>query len=228
VSSELNRAGPLVHSLLRAAGIDHGFGVRDGAPPAGLVVPRQVHGVAVAEVVAGRAEPGEADAILSMDPEIPVGIVTADCVPVLAACRSGAAVVAIHAGWRGLAAGVVEAGVAALTSRVAPGEELIAVIGPHIGQCCYEVDEPVLGPLRDRFGGELDRSLEPSRSPGRFMLELARLVDLALERSGLPASNRGLLRDVCTFCSPSRFPSYRRDGDLAGRIVHHIRPRRSS
>ena len=72
-----------------------------------MVRPRQVHGIRVAVPQDGCAEPDEADAIVSTERSHPVGIVTADCVPVLAASRNGEAVAAIHAGWRGLAAGVV-------------------------------------------------------------------------------------------------------------------------
>ena len=106
--------GGIRHPLLTAIGVDHGFGLRDGTAQADVVSPRQVHGAVVARLRAGVAEPLEADAIVSSIPAIPVGIVTADCVPVLVAGAGGTVVAAIHAGWRGLAAGVVERGVAAL------------------------------------------------------------------------------------------------------------------
>src|SRR5262245_7368384 len=126
------------HPLLRACGVRHGFGTRGDEPPAGLLRPRQVHGAAVA-----RAQdcPGgvEADAVVAATAGPPIGVVTADCVPILAASADGRAVAAIHAGWRGLAAGVIGAGIDALR-RAAPRAALRAVIGPHIGLCCYEID----------------------------------------------------------------------------------------
>jgi YfiH family protein len=191
------------------------------------VQPRQVHGTAVAIGWRGRPQPAEADAIVSGDPDYPVGIVTADCVPVLACTSGGRFVVAIHAGWRGLAAGVVERGVRALTERSGTDLPVTAVVGPCIGPCCYEVDEPVLSALRPRFSTELDAALEPSK-PGHWMLDLGRLVELDLARAGVPASSRACIPDACTFCNPQRFHSYRRDGARAGRLLHHIRARRSS
>jgi YfiH family protein len=215
------------HALLDAAGVEHAFGDRQSAGPADVVQPRQVHGTAVALGWRGRAEPAEADAIVSGDPDYPVGIVTADCVPVLACAADGRFVAAIHAGWRGLAAGVVERGVRALTERSGSDLPVSAVIGPCIGPCCYEVDEPVLRALRARFSGDLDAALAPSRS-GHWMLDLARLVDRDLSRAGVPESSRGRIPDACTFCNPQRFHSYRRDGSRAGRLLHHVRARRSS
>ncbi len=214
----------LRHPLLEEIGVVHGFGLRDGTAPRLLVRPRQVHGVGVAAVRDGSAHPAEADAIVSGEPGVPVGIVTADCVPVLAASRDGAAVLAIHAGWRGLAAGVVEQGIAALQARSPAGTRLRAVVGPHIGACCYEVDEPVVVPLRVRFGAGLDAALRPAEAgrPGHWMLDLASLVAVELQRMGISDTDRGVVPDSCTACQPERFHSYRRDGERAGRLVHHI------
>jgi hypothetical protein len=227
-------ATDLRHPLLEAVGVAHGFGMRDTPPPARVVRPQQVHGSVVARLVEGEAIPSVADAILSSDPACPVGVVTADCVPVLACSRDGAVVAAIHAGWRGLAAGVIGAGIAALRAESAPAAELVAVVGPHIGACCYEVDAPVIAPLRTRFGPDLDPAVCAVRA-GHWMLDLGRLAQLELARSGIGASERGSLQDACTFCNPARFHSYRRDGARSGRLLHHIRaseraagPKRSS
>jgi hypothetical protein len=113
---------------------------------------------------------------------------------VLAASRDGAAVLAIHAGWRGLAAGVVEQGIAALQARSPAGTRLRAVVGPHIGACCYEVDEPVVVPLRVRFGAGLDAALRPAEAgrPGHWMLDLASLVAVELQRMGISDTDRGV------------------------------------
>lgn len=217
--------GFLRHPLLAAAGVEHGFGTRVALTPAGLLRPRQVHGVALARAGAdGRLDTADADAVVSHRPGIAVGIVTADCVPVLAATESGRAVVAIHAGWRGLAAGVVAAGLAALRAYTEPGEGVLAVIGPRIGSCCYEVDGPVMDPLRARFGPEADEASTGSR-PGHCKLDLGRLVALDLARSAVESQLVGVLEDVCTACGVGRFHSYRRDGAKAGRLVHYVGPR---
>jgi YfiH family protein len=206
------------HPLLRACGVRHGFGTRGDAEPPGLLRPRQVHGARVAR--AQECAPGiDADAVVARDPAYPVGVVTADCVPVLAASADGRAVAAIHAGWRGLAAGVIEAGIDALR-REAPRQELRAAIGPHIGGCCYEIDAPVLDALR-HFDADLDAATTASR-PGHHQLDLGTLARSALVRAGVSPDAIGALERSCTFCDAQRFHSYRRDGARAGRLVHWI------
>lgn len=212
------------HELLSERGVPHLFGLRDSVEPRGVVRPRQVHGSCVALLQRGEAVPVAADAIVSHDPGAPVGIVTADCVPILACCDSGEVVAAIHAGWRGLAAGVVERGIAVLREQAPSRSSLQAVIGPHIGACCYEVDEPVLGPLRARFGAQLSIALAES-APGRWLLDLAAVVAIALERSGIQGDALGRVPAACTFCEPERFHSYRRDGSRAGRLLHRVAAR---
>lgn len=197
--------------------VPHGFGTRADPEPAGLVRPRQVHGCAVARVHAAAAEPREADAIVAARPGAPVGVVTADCVPLLLVSGDGAWVAAVHAGWRGLAAGVVEAGVAAL--RAAGARDVRAALGPSIGACCYEVDEPVLAPLRARYGRALEAAVRDAR-PGHAHLDLARLAGHALEAAGVAEVGRAAL--ACTRCDARRFHSYRRDGPRSGRLVHWV------
>ncbi len=212
----------LQHALLLGCGVAHGFGVRGVRGPDGLVKPRQVHGAAVAEVCAnGRLEPEEADAVVTTRAGLSVAVVTADCVPILACSDDASAVAAIHAGWRGLAQGVVTAGIAALRRCAKPGVRLVAALGPHIGACCYEVDAPVIDSLRVRFGEQLERALEPTR-PGYGRLDLGGLVRSALRESGIDDDSQGGLEDTCTGCDAERFHSYRRDGPSAGRLVHFV------
>jgi YfiH family protein len=206
------------HQVLRACGVDHGFGTRGDAAPAGLVRPRQVHGARVAsaqECAAGV----DADAVIATAASEAIGVVTADCVPILAAGADGRAVAAIHAGWRGLAAGVIAAGIDALR-RASPGSPLRAVIGPHIGPCCYEIDAPVLDALR-YFDADLDAATTPSR-PGHRRLDLGALARSALIRAGVSPGEIGAIPGACTSCDARRFHSYRRDGPRAGRLVHWI------
>jgi len=217
---------PLASALLTRAGVRHGFGVRGAPAPRGLVRPVQVHGTRAARVEAPDARPGEADALVCARPGIPVGVATADCVPVLAASDDGLAVAAIHAGWRGLAAGVVESGVSALReAAVGPRTRVVAAVGPHIGPCCYEVDGPVVDALRPRFGASLDAALRATR-PGHARLDLFALAAAALAGCGVGA---GAMERVggCTRCDPERFHSYRRDGARAGRLLHFAAARPS-
>lgn len=214
--------GFLRHPLLDALGVAHGFGTRAGAPPAGLLRPVQVHGARVAVIArAGPAPtaPGEADAVVSARSGLPVGVVTADCVPVLLATPSGV-VGAVHAGWRGLAAGVVGRALEALAALAEDAAAAVAVIGPHVLRDCYEVDAPVVDALA-RFGPLRDAALVASR-PGHWRLDLARLVRADLETGGIAAARIADLPGACTVCDAERFHSHRRDGAGAGRLHHWV------
>jgi len=215
-------AAPLRHALLSGAGIEHAFGVRGAPGPADVRRPLQVHGArVVADGECAAEPPARADAVVSTHRGVAVGVVTADCVPILAAGADGRAVAAIHAGWRGLAQGVIEAGIGALAARAA-GARILAAIGPHVGPCCYEVDEPVLAALAGRYAHALDAALLPSR-PGHARLDLGCLARLALAAAGVEDDAIGALPGACTACDAQRFHSYRRDGQRAGRLLHHVR-----
>ncbi len=211
----------LRHPLIEACGIQHEFGLRGRQEPPGVRRPKQVHGTLVVDADDCSMDlPPEADAIISSTPGLPIAVVTADCVPVLVAARDGRLVAAIHAGWRGLAAGVIEAGIRGMERSGVVPSELVAVVGPHIGRCCYEVDAPVVQALDQRFGSRLGPALEAVR-PGHDMLDLGLLAREELLGLGLaPAAVAQL--DACTHCDPERFHSYRRDGPRSGRLVHSI------
>jgi purine-nucleoside/S-methyl-5'-thioadenosine phosphorylase / adenosine deaminase len=190
------------------------------ADPAAWNSLHQVHGARVAVVgTAGRgagAPPGEvrgrgpgrggegaritADAAVTTEPGAVLSVLTADCGPVALAAPGGAGVV--HAGWRGVGAGVVEAAVSRL-GEIAGGP-LRAVIGPCIRPCCYEFGADDLEPLRRRLGPEVAGQ---TRS-GSLALDLPRAIALALERAGVDdVTDLG----ICTACSAGHF-SHRRDG----------------
>ena len=212
----------LCDPVLEWAGVVHGFGERGAQAPDLTVFPRQVHGISVVRGEALRgADAVQADAIVSTTPGLGVGIVTADCVPNLVASADGSRVAAIHAGWRGLAAGVIEAGIEAL--ELSSGL-LLAAVGPAARGCCYEVDEPVAEALAGPYSGLLDDLLVPSR-PGRYQLDLPGLAARVLRRIGLAGDRIGVSQMLCTICTPGpRFESVRRDGGRAGRLRHFIRP----
>jgi YfiH family protein len=214
------------HPLFESIGVVHGFGTRESSAPPEVLRPVQVHGVEVLRIdTDDRISSGiaaEADAIVSRSPGQSIAIATADCLPVLASCESGTAVAAIHAGWRGLAKGVVEAGIEALRSISASGEPIRAVIGPHIGQCCYEIDEPVLEATTLRFGEEAVARASIETTRGHARLSLAALAHSELDRAGVPPDLRDTVAHSCTSCDIRRFHSFRRDGARAGRMVHFI------
>jgi YfiH family protein len=212
----------LTHPLLSDAGVAHGFGQLGSPQPAGVIRPVQQHGREVAFVRdGGDTGLGNADAVVSTLARVPVGVMTADCVPVLMAMDGGRVVAAVHAGWRGIAAGVVPDAFEAVVRFAVHGRRVTAVIGPHIGSCCYEVDSPVIEPLRVRFAELLDAALTPV-SVDHSMLDLGALVRLDLVRAGVRSVDVGSFPEACTCCDAERFHSHRRDGTRAGRLLHWI------
>lgn len=212
----------LTHPLLAKIGVAHGFGELGAPQPAEVIRPVQQHGSEVAVVgEGGRIDPGEADVVVSTLPGVAVGVMTADCVPVLIAMDGGRVVAAVHAGWRGIAAGVMPSALEAMSRFAARPGSARAVIGPHIGPCCYEVDAPVIERLRVRFSKLVD-SVKTPVSPGHWMLDLGALVRLELVRSRVKRANLGSFPDACTCCDAARFHSHRRDGARAGRLLHWI------
>lgn len=175
-------------------------------PVAGL---QQVHS---ARVVAARPGIcGEGDALWTDRPGLALSVVTADCVPVVLAGpgESGPRVAAVHAGWRGIVAGVVPRTVEAL--GVAP-DAVEAWVGPAIGACCYEVGEEVAAEVAEVAG---TGCVVPAAAiGGRPHLDLPGAVRAQLEEAGVRAP-RIVVR--CTRCDGERLWSYRRAGKRAGR-----------
>ena len=160
----------------------------------------QVHGVVVAPASPGRVV--EADASWTSTPGIACTVMTADCLPALFCNRAGTRVAAAHAGWRGLAAGVLEA--TATSLNVEP-QEILVWLGPAIGPTAFEVG----GEVREVFVQDLPQSAAafvPSINPGRFMADIYELARLRLARYGITAVYGG---GYCTVTDP-RFFSYRR------------------
>lgn len=168
----------------------------------------QVHGHRV--VVLPDAVPGPADAAVTFTPGPVCAVLVADCLPVFLASRDGDRVGVAHAGWRGLAAGVVEATVAALDCEPA---RLVAWLGPAIGPRAFEVG----GEVREAFlagDGGAAAAFTPGRA-GRFLADLPALARRRLAAAGVAAVTGG---DLCTHSDPARFYSYRRDG-ATGRLA---------
>jgi len=173
-----------------------------GADVAKLALNFQVHSARVR-----RAEPaarGErADGLWTEEPGLPILAMSADCLPIALARTDGSrpAVAVLHAGWKGLLAGIVASGVEALGG----GRNLAAAVGPGIGPCCYEVGEEVAVPFRERFGDDV-------LADGR--LDLWTSAERALRAAGVEHVDRF---DRCTACEPETFFSHRRDHGRTGR-----------
>jgi YfiH family protein len=149
-----------------------------------------------------------------------VSVRTADCIPILLADRHGRAVAAVHAGWRGTAAGVAGATVDALGDLGVPAADLVAAIGPGIGPCCYQVDALV----RDAMVANHHRAptwFTPD-GPGHWRLDLWRANRDQLETSGVPASAISCA-GLCTVDDEGDWYSFRREGEGGGRMVAAIR-----
>ena len=170
----------------------------------------QVHGTRVViEASAG----DEGDAALTREPGGACAVMVADCLPVLICSDDGQEVAAAHAGWRGLAAGVLEATIAAFDA--AP-RQLCAWLGPAISQAAFEVGDEV----RDAFL-ETDIGASASFSPndnGRWQADLFGLARQRLEVAGIRSISGG---GLCTYGNPERFFSYRRDGQC-GRMAAFV------
>lgn len=175
----------------------------------------QVHGTRA--VVLGSADfdagTPQADAVIGRRRGDICVVRTADCLPVLLSSRDGQEIAAIHAGWRGLAAGVVEA---TLDSMRTPAADLIAWLGPAISQTAFEVGPEV----RDSFGrwGQSDTWFQEN-DRGRLQADLYGLATARLTASGVPDIYGG---GLCTHGDALRFYSYRRDGET-GRLLSFVR-----
>jgi len=175
----------------------------------------QVHGTTVCDADALRAPSSpQADGAAARGAGIVCAVRSADCLPVLFSDRDGSVVAAAHAGWRGLAAGVLEAAVAAL--RVAPADVLVW-LGPAIGPHVYEVGADVFAACCAADPGAEACFVEQRH--GKWLADLYALAKRRLARAGVSAIYGG---DRCTFTESSRFHSHRRDGAAAGRMATAI------
>jgi YfiH family protein len=170
----------------------------------------QVHGTTVASPGIGTLP--DADAAFTNQPDTVLAILTADCLSVVFARKDGGEIAAAHAGWRGLAAGILEATLAKFS---VPAEHIEVWLGPAIGPAFFEVGEEV----RHAF---VSRHLEdaagfaPSHLPGKYQADLFQLARLRLLRAGVRAISGG---GVCTFSEAARLFSYRRDQGHTGRMA---------
>lgn len=175
----------------------------------------QVHGCDAVE--AGRVrEECRADAVFSRQPGQVCAVLTADCLPILLCNRAGTEVAAVHAGWRGLAGGVIESVLAGLRSGPA---EIIAWLGPAIGPRAFEVGEEVRQAFLEQpcHQPQAEQAFKPGRA-GRWQADLYQLARQRLAAQGVTGIYGG---SRCTFTESGMFYSYRRDG-VTGRMASLI------
>jgi YfiH family protein len=178
---------------------------------------RQVHGKRIVPGLAPSPPRDEADGVTSSTVGLAACVAVADCVPILLARPDGRAVAAVHAGWRGTLARIAAEGVRALATG-GDGEAPLAVIGPSIGPCCYQVSEDLADQFAAAFGPRVIQ--RGARGPH---LDLWVANERALRDAGVV---RVAQLRRCTACEPRLFYSHRRDGGRTGRMVAFVAPRR--
>ena len=187
-----------------------------------LVTAIQVHGDTIVTVGQGnynKVRSLEADAMITAEPGIAIGVETADCVPVLLVDPATPAVGAVHAGWRSTVRRIIQKAVRRMQDEFGSDPaRMIAAIGPAIGPECYEVDEPVMGPVREAF--PFWQEVSSSRGSGRWSLDLVKANTIELVEAGLARSNVHAL-GMCTSCRRDLFYSFRAEG-RTGRMLSAV------
>ena len=212
----------LVHGFEQRRGPEGGEGreesrarVAAALQPFGrLFLLKQVHGATVHR--APWSGYPEGDAAVAEQPGMILGIETADCLPVLVVDPVRRAVAAAHAGWRGTAAGVARAAVAALVAAGSRPGDLLAATGPGIGPCCYEVGDE----LRAAFGEDGAGFFRPGPR-GRLHLDVRAANERQLRAAGIAEEHLHRVAE-CTYCRADLYPSYRREGRGAGRMISFV------
>jgi len=200
-------------------GIVHGFSDRKAGADASLVekyskLPKiaqlkQIHSanVIVLDDIENHDDLTEGDSIITSLKEVGIGIRTADCVPILIVDRNKSIVAAVHAGWRGTVSEIAGNTVNTIKSEYGIDSSLlIAVIGPSISSCCYEVGEDVATLFKERFSDCGQYLFESGES--KYVLDLGIANKIALEKAGVVDIE---ILDICTKCN-ANFYSYRREG----------------
>jgi YfiH family protein len=194
------------------------FGAAIGAPGWPILKLKQVHSALIVDMddtsAAGDAVEGDA-AVTSLH-GVMLGVQTADCVPILVADVQAKAVAAIHAGWRGTSSSIAGATIARLRDKFRiEANDLVAVIGPHIGVCCYEVGEEVVDQIADPAAFE--------RRPEwpKPHLNLGEANRSQLLAAGIPEEQIEI-SSLCTRCREDLFHSFRRDGKRMGHMLSVI------
>jgi YfiH family protein len=215
---------------LHAVGLDGKPGVsgsiraRQSHDPKVVVSVKQVHGTEALILdrppKAGSFFPGGWDALITNQPGVLLTVRTADCVPILLYDPRRQVVAAIHAGWRGTVAGIIPKTLTLMRQHFrSKAEHVGMVIGPSAGACCYEVDEPVLRPLRS--GYPYWRLVVRETGQGRALLDLPQLIERQAQSVGLDGDRIRKVR-VCTICHPELFFSYRREGVVKEAMVSGV------
>lgn len=191
----------------------------------GICLPRQTHSLNVAVAESADRDFPDTDALVTFTPGHAVGVVTADCVPILLHAPGIGAVAAVHAGWKGTLGGIIDRTVQLLMDRGADPGELAVVFGPSVSAAIYEVDCELASKFTDAGYG--DCVTYPGGPGTKPHLDLQGVNRMRLLRMGVK-EERIHLNTECTYLAKGEggsplYPSYRRDGTPADRLVTAIR-----
>jgi YfiH family protein len=192
-------------------------GIHDGR----VVTMKQVHRDNIVEIKDSDVkEIGDADGMLTQQSGVYLGVLTADCVPILFLAPAQKLVAAVHAGWRGTMAGIAAKMLKILLQEqsILPSEIEVA-LGPSIDGCCYEIGIDVAQPLIERWAGSANSSIQ--MRDNKMYLDLRNLNKAILHRAGIPQSQIFRI-GPCTSCAADEFFSYRREKKETGRQISFI------
>ena len=197
--------------------IKQAVGIHDGR----IVTMKQVHGDRIIDVSDKKIkEAGECDGMVTAEVGIFLGVLTADCLPILLVAPKQKQVAAVHAGWRGTLAGIAAHAVRRFRENYAvAADEIEAALGPAIGRCCYEVGDDVAQPMMDRWGDAAQACIDSNGAKPH--LDLRALNRAILAKAGVPAKQ---IFEVgpCTSCAGDDFYSYRRARGETGRQMSFV------
>ncbi len=185
-----------------------------------LVFSRQVHGNTVRAVTGADVGdifdtvPYEADGLVTNEKALGLIIFTADCIPILLCDEKAGAIGAVHAGWRGTAAGIAAVAVSKMAEEYGSGpEDIHAAIGPGIGSCCFETGAEVPEAMKKLPGQRAENFIFPKN--GKFMADLKGINRELLISAGLKPGNIDVSGE-CTVCSWEKYWSHRKTGGIRG------------
>jgi polyphenol oxidase len=186
-----------------------------------IITMKQVHGDYIVEVKDNNLkEAGEGDGMITDVPEAFLGVLTADCVPILFVVPQRRCVAVVHAGWRGTVAGIAANMVRRFKDHYSVDPHQIeAALGPAIGACCYEVGDDVARPLMGKWGNHAGAAIEQRN--GKPHVDLRVLNRAILEQAGIPSAQIFRI-GPCTSCAQGEFFSYRREKSQTGRQISFI------
>ena len=197
-----------------------------GIDPVRVISVPQIHSNIVKEVDDEDAGRGyyylngfSCDGYVTKENDLPIGIKTADCVPILLEARNEKdevlAISAVHAGWRGTAEKIVENAVLKLCKLGAQKERIYVAIGPCIDECCYEVGNDFAEQIEEKLGVNYKNKFVLSKPDGKYMANLKGMNFEILTSLGVPAQNIDLC-SYCTYCNEELFYSHRRQKGIRG------------